>query len=333
MDASEALRADLRKLLGGWPEPAGAVRPIDAAGAPVPPAPSRPADRDGTTHRVAVPSLRRTARDADDALPGLFVRPPGPGPFPTVLYCHAHGHDHALGKGELVGPRRSLPSGPWGPALAARGIASLSIDQPGFGERRGQSESSLAKRYLWWGDTLFGAMLRELASALDWLGAHPEVDASRVATLGLSMGCTTAWWLGALDGRVAAVAGLCCLADVGELVRTGAHELHGIYLTVPGLLARTSTAEIAGLVAPRPQLVAVGEADPLTPPVALAAALGPLRAAYADAGAPRALEVVREPGGGHRETPRMRAETLGFLDRHLLGRHPAPSSGAGPQPA
>ena len=162
-------------------------------------------------------------------------------------------------------------------------------------------------------------MLGELASALQWLVADPRTDPARVGVVGLSMGATLGYWLAAVEPRVAAVAHLCCLADFGPLIESGAHDRHGHYLTVPGLLALASNGEIAGLVAPRPQFVGIGEADPLTPPEAVEPALATLRASYRAAGAEAALRVHREPGGGHRETPAMRRAMMAFL-KEALGR-------------
>lgn len=97
---------------------------------------------------------------------------------------------------------------------------------------------------------------------------------------GISMGATLAYFLAAIDQRVSAVAHLCCYADLATLVEIGAHDLHGHYLTVPGLLAETSSGAIAGLVAPRPQLICVGSGDPLTPPLAVARAYADQRCVW-----------------------------------------------------
>ncbi len=131
------------------------------------------------------------------------------------------------------------------------------------------------------------------------------------------MGATLAFWLAALDPRIKAVAHLCCFADLQHLVETGAHDLHGIYLTVPGLVGRVRTGEIAGLVAPRPQLIAVGLLDPLTPPAAVEQGLADARHAYAAAARPAALETHVSPTTGHTETPAMRSAVLNFLGRTL----------------
>jgi hypothetical protein len=101
------------------------------------------------------------------------------------------------------------------------------------------------------------------------------------------------------------------------LIELGAHDGHGIYLTVPGLLAATSTGEIAGLVAPRPQLICVGEADALTPPPSVDRAFAETEAAYARARAGEALTLLRVPGVGHQETAEMRDAVLAFFREEL----------------
>ena len=176
------------------------------------------------------------------------------------------------------------------------------------------SEGAAAKAAQWWGGSLAGQMLGELDSALDWLAADPRTDAARIGVFGLSMGATLGYWLAAVEPRVAAVAHLCCFADFAPLIASGAHDLHGHYLTVPGLLAMASNGEIAGLIAPRPQFVGFGEADALTPPEAVAPALATLRGGLCGGaggggapGASRAAEV------GHQETPAMRRAVLAFL--------------------
>ena len=170
---------------------------------------------------------------------------------------------------------------------------------------------------LWYGRSLFGRMLSEQRGALAFLASRSDVDADRIAMTGISMGATLAYFLAAVDTRIAAIAHLCCYADFAALVESGAHDLHGHYLTVPGLLAETSTGEIAGLVAPRPQLICVGSDDPLTPPTAVRHAFATTANAYQSAGAVEALTLLEEEGVGHRETIDMRRAVLDFFKRHL----------------
>ncbi|MEM9318483.1 MAG: hypothetical protein AAGA70_05705 [Pseudomonadota bacterium] len=243
-----------------------------------------------------------------------FIAPPKPhiAPVPAVLYCHAHGNNYAIGRDELLGGRPALIA-PYGPALAEAGIASLALDLPCFGSRSDLAEPAMARQALWHGKPLFGRMLAELAAAARWLGDRPEI--AQIATLGLSMGATHAFWLAALLPEIAGAAHLACFADLGTLVATGRDNQHGPYMMVPGLLPLARTGEIAGLVAPRPQLVCIGQADPLTPRAALQTGLRDLRTAYADT--PDRLHVLLEPDLGHAESPEMRREVLKFLRNTL----------------
>lgn len=254
---------------------------------------------------------------------GFLTRPVGKGPFPAVLYCHAHGNRYEMGANELVDGRPSL-SAPFGPELAKAGYAALAIDMPTFGERQTPGESAVSKELLWHGRTLMGEMLSDHLAAFDWLRGREDVDPAGIVALGLSMGATHAFFLGALEPRLAAVVHLCAFADWATLVEIGAHDLHGHYMTIPGLLAKTSVGQIAGMVAPRPQLVCVGERDPLTPPIAIDRALAETRAAYSAKGAADRLVVLRSPETGHVETPAMRAAVMAFLARLAYSRKRTP---------
>lgn len=266
-----------------------------------------------------VERLRFRSRRSGAEIRGLLTRPPsGGGPRPAILYAHAHGGRYEIGANELLDGRPAL-LGPPGPFLAEHGFVTLCLDMPTFGERSIVTESAATKAALWYGRTLFGQMLAEQQAALTWLSSRDDVDANRIGMTGISMGATLSYFLAALDARIAATAHLCCYADFASLVETGAHDRHGHYLTIPGLLAETSTGAIAGLVAPRPQLICVGLDDPLTPPQAVERAYAETQAVYCAAGAEDALSLLAEPGVGHVETAPMRDAVLAFLKRHLGG--------------
>lgn len=247
---------------------------------------------------------------------GFLTRPPHDRPVPAILCIHAHGSRYEIGASELLGGRRSL-HGAAGPAFAAMGFAALMIDMPAFGIRAQPGESARAKARLWHGGSLAGQMVGEQAGAFAWLAARDDVIAGRIGVYGISMGATLGYWLAAVEPRIAAIAHLCCYADFAALVATGAHDLHGVYLTVPGLLRIASNGEIAGMIAPRPQFIGIGDQDPLTPPAAVDLALAQTRAAYEAARAGGNLVVYREAASGHQETPGMREAVLDFFRRTL----------------
>lgn len=230
----------------------------------------------------------------------------------AILYCHAHGARFDIGASELLDGRPAL-LGAYGPVLAKAGFVTLCLDMPTFGERQEPNESALSKALLWQGRTLMGVMLGDLLGGFDYLRSRRDVNPERICAFGLSMGATHAYFLAALEPAIARIAHLCCYADWASLVATGAHDLHGHYMTVPGLLAKTSVGAIAGLVAPRPQLICIGLQDPLTPPAAVDRAFEETSVAYRRAGAEHALGLLREPQTGHVETPAMRDAVMDFL--------------------
>ncbi len=240
-----------------------------------------------------------------------FLLPEGPGQHPVILYCHAHGGQYDLGRRELTEGARWLVQ-PYAQDLLRAGFAVLCVDMPGFGTRQSEgSESALAKAGLWQGRPLFGQMVAGQLNALQWLRHHDRIDPKRITTLGVSMGAALAFWTAALDTKVHACAQLNMLVNIAPLIAAGAHDRHGHYLTVPGLLDIADVGEIAGLIAPRPQLIGLGGDDPFTPPDARNAALGQVQHAYKSQ--PNALTVHVDPSGAHGETPDLRQAVFDFL--------------------
>lgn len=241
---------------------------------------------------------------------GILTRPvEARGPMPAILYAHAHGFDYDLGADEPLRGRVHLHT-PLAPVFAAEGYVTLALDMPTFGTRQNPGEAAATKALLWHGRSLMGQMLSEQISGVDYLLTRDDVDPGRLWGFGLSMGATLTYWLAAIDRRLSAIAHLCCYADFRTMIALGAHDGHGFYLTVPGLLAETDNGEIAGLVAPRPQLICLGELDTLTPPLAVERALADTRAAYGPNGP---LVVFHQPGVGHCETLEMRQLMLEFF--------------------
>ena len=99
-------------------------------------------------------------------MPALYTRAPGDGPRPVVVYCN--GLDSCK---ELLFWSR-LPH-----ALAARGISTLCVDQPGTGETlRLQNLPAIPESERW------------ASKAVDWLETQPDVDPKRIGMTGISLG-------------------------------------------------------------------------------------------------------------------------------------------------
>lgn len=272
-----------------------------------------------------------------DPVPAYFVKPVHAiGPLPTVLFNHAHWGQYAVGKRELIETRPDEPGTlcqrpPWGEALAAAGYAALCIDHWCFGERGqpgaggadypvvpptqwspSQPEHETFKRMLWDGRVMWGMMVHDSVRALDYLCSRDDVDADRIATLGMSMGSTMAWWLAALDERVRVCVDIGCLTDVHTYRQQRGPLTHNFFYFVPDLLRHFSTSDINALIAPRPHLALAGERDDLTPPAGLDIVDAAMQRVYADLGAADAWKLVREDVP-HCETPTMRAEAMAWL--------------------
>lgn len=248
---------------------------------------------------------------------------------PAILYCHWHGAQYDVGKDEMLGTN-ATPVPP-GQALAEAGYVALGIDAPCFGERNGHGpdgleekdeagEMTAAKFHLLLGRTLWGMILRDDLTALDYLCSRPEVDPGRIGVTGISMGSTRSWWLMALDDRPCAAVCVACMTRHEELIRTGMLKAHGIYYFVPGLLKHFDTEAVIALAAPRPMLFMTGDQDSGSP-VEGVKRIGEIvsqfytlhdRAAH--------FESTVFAGVGHVYLPDMWVRTLQWMERWLKPR-------------
>jgi dienelactone hydrolase len=245
---------------------------------------------------------------------------------PAILYCHWHGGQYDIGKNELLGTN-ATPVAP-GPALAEAGYVVLGIDAPCFGERNGQGpdgpqqkgsagEMTAAKFHLWAGRTLWGMILRDDLTALDYLCSRPEVDAARIGVTGISMGSTRSWWLMALDDRPRAAVCVACMTRYEELIRAGMLKAHGIYYFVPGMLKHFDTEAVIALAAPRPMLFMTGDQDGGSPIEGVKHLGKIVSQVYAQHGSDKIqrFENTIYPGIGHGYVPEMWDKTVKWLDR------------------
>jgi dienelactone hydrolase len=324
--------------MGALAPMAGALGlPGEPRGAGLPPA---PADRRAGLYRLLgdLPDRRRpvTGRKTGEAerdgyiletwvldlnglepVPAYVARPRGAsGRLPAVLFNHSHGGGYTIGKKEFVEGRSYMYATPYARELTEQGYVAMAIDHWIFGERSGTPELDMAKLMLWKGQVLWGMMVYDSLRAMDLLAERPDVDASRIATLGMSMGSTMAWWLAALDERVKVTVDICCLTDFDALIAARGLGHHGIYYYVPGLLKHFTTSGINALIAPRPHLGLVGLKDDLTPLDGVDRIERDLTAEYTRQGHPERWKLLRYDVA-HQETAEGRKEIVEFLKRWL----------------
>ena len=260
----------------------------------------------------------------DMTVPGILALPKdAKAPLPVIVGMHGHSGS----KNEYLPNPENERSLGW--MLVQRGFAVAAIDgyfngervfqgPRGKGERdAGGQELSLFKLHLWQGRTLWGMMLRDEQCLLDYLETRPELDKKRIGATGMSMGCTRAWWLAAIDDRPQAIVGVACFTRYTELLAHGSS--HGIYYFVPAILKHFDTEAIYACVAPRPMLMLSGDQDRNAPPDGIEVLERKLAAVYQLHGRPDHFQSILYKNTGHEYLPEMRTAMAEWFSRHLSG--------------
>lgn len=258
-------------------------------------------------------------------IPLLLMIPDGlQKPAPAIIGLHASGRDTT----DVLAPNQNGGELALGVALVKEGYVVLSLDNWWHGERAGtgpggsrekgnDEQQSLHKYNLWLGRTLWGMFVRDDQIALDFLCQHPAVDAKRIGVTGRSMGSTRAYWLAAVDERVACAVGVACLTRATNLIRHGQLRQHGVYFFTNGLLKTCDTEGVLALMAPRPYLALTGELDGGSPADGIKVINEKVSAVYNAVGASDKFKSNLYPNIGHVHTPEMRQETIQWFNKWL----------------
>ena len=136
------------------------------------------------------------AADAEQRVPGLWVRPQGAGKHPVVIVLHGTG---GTKEGQLPVLKQ----------LAAKGFLAVAIDGRYHGERIAEKTGSAAyqaamlktyqtgREHPFLYDTVWDVM-----RLMDYLETLPEVDATRIGMIGFSKGGMETYLAAAVDSRV-----------------------------------------------------------------------------------------------------------------------------------
>jgi dienelactone hydrolase len=261
----------------------------------------------------------------DMVVPGVLAIPKNrKGPAPAIVGMHGHSGS----KNEYLPNPDNPKSLGW--MLVQKGFVVAAIDAYFNGDRIGKGpagarldkgsypqEMSLFKLHLWQGRSLWGMMVRDEQCLIDYLETRPEVDKTRIGATGMSMGCTRAWWLTALDERVQAQVGVACFTRYTELLAHGNLRRHGIYYFVPGVFKHFDTEAIFALSAPRPMLQLSGDQDGGAPTDGIMMLEKKLGAIYRMYGKPENFRSIIYSGTGHEYLPEMRTEMVAWFEKHL----------------
>jgi dienelactone hydrolase len=260
----------------------------------------------------------------DMVVPGILLIPKDrKGPLPAIVGLHGHGSS----KESICTDAASAQM--IGPDLAKKGYVVAAIDAYFNGDRVGKGpggkldkgafaqEMSLFKLHLLLGRSLWGMMLRDEQCLIDYLETRPEIDKRRIAATGMSMGCTRAWWLSAIDERVQAIVGVACFTRYTELIAHGNLRKHGIYYFVPGVFRHFDTEAIYALTAPRPMLMLSGDQDGGAPTDGVEVLEKKLASVYRLYGKEENFRSVIYRMTGHEYLPEMKVEMTAWFEKHL----------------
>lgn len=168
---------------------------------------------------------------------------------------------------------------------------------------------------------IVGASLASLVATddlrtVDYLATRNDVDAERIACVGLSMGAFRANYLSALDPRIRAAASVCWISTLAGIVDYNPLGAMGFFALPPGLYRRMDMTDIVALSAPKPFLAIGGWRDILMQPCGTAEAHLRLRNVWKSCSSSASLGslVYDKP---HEFSVEMQQATLDFLDSRL----------------
>ncbi len=231
---------------------------------------------------------------------------------PGILAAHGHGR----GKVDICGvadtdqeyAERIEPLNyDYARQFVRRGYVVVAPDWRGFGERLSPAEwarvgrdpcnvNYLAEGYR--GYHLLALQIWDGRRTVDYLQSRPEVDPERLGVCGLSFGGTMTTYLAALEPRLK----VACISGYLSTVRGDAMGMRGLgnfcgAQYMPGLLTIGDIPEVAGLIAPKPLVVEMGEQDTCFIIEDMKRAYAQLERIYAAAGAADCLVADVHPAG------------------------------------
>jgi len=274
---------------------------------------------------------------ADSRVLGYLLLPKGGGRHPAVLLLHDHGARLDIGKEKMIEPWDEPPAklasarewveycygGRWvGDELARRGYVCFCTDALNWSDRGGaglEGQQALASNLFHLGSSLAGTIAWEDMRAAEFLSGLPQVDAKRVAALGLSMGCFRTWQVCALSDRIKAGVAICWMATVKGLMVPGNNQTVGssaYTMNHPGLRRWLDYPDVASIACPKPMLFYNGLQDGLFPIPSVQEAYAKMRRVWESQGAGDRLE-TRLWDVPHEFNREMQEAAFAWLAKHL----------------
>jgi len=239
----------------------------------------------------------------------LLLPKNAPRPLPAVVCVSGHGRGlpDILGIADDGSQRAERNVGyakEYALQCVEHGYATLAVEQLAFGTRRDdaarragpgvESCRPAACAALLLGQTMAGWRVWDAMRSIDYLATRPEVDSTRIATLGASGGGTTSLLTAACDQRVKAAVVSAYFNTFRDSIVSISHCPDNY---VPGMLQDMELYDLSGLVAPRALFVESGRNDRIFPIAGSEKAAAKARQIYAAFGVPDRFGYEIHEGG------------------------------------
>ncbi len=281
------LRAKIIELMGGFPQRRG---PLNARTLDVRDFPRYKREKFVFESRpgVGVLAYLITPKDAR-----------GPMPVAVCVPGHGRGVDDIVGIDENGNDRTARSGYEYDFALqvAEQGIAAVAIEPMAFGARRDEKSKAkgatanacqpVAGSALLLGETMIGWRVYDVMRTIDWIETRPELDARRVACIGISGGGTCTLFSAAVEPRIRAALVSGYLNTFRACIMSMSHCMDNY---IPGILQWAEMYDVAGLIAPRKLFSEAGDRDPIFPVEAARASFERVKKVYEIFGAPEAVQ-------------------------------------------
>ena len=273
----------------------------------------------------------------DSRVLAFMLVPKSAGSHPAVLLLHDHGAKFDIGKEKVIEPWEQPPekiesAHKWaakyyggrfiGDELAKRGYVCLATDMLNWSDRGGagyDGQHALAANLFQFGASFAGLIAHEDLRAAEFLATRPEVDATRIAAMGLSVGGFRTWQIAALSDRIAAGVSVCWMATRKGLMVPKNNQTGGnsaFTMIHPGLAGQLDYPDVASIACPKPLMVISGSRDELFPLESIREAYAKMQRVWASQNAADAL-TTRLYDTPHEFNAAMQDEAFEWLDRQF----------------
>lgn len=232
----------------------------------------------------------------DSRVLAFILVPKTAGPHPSVLLLHDHGGKYDIGKEKVIEPwdepvEKIESAKKWvkeyyggrfiGDELAKKGYVCFAVDMINWSDRGAtdpDGQGAFAFNLFNLGSSFAGLIAHEDLRAAEFLSEQKEVDPTRIAAMGLSVGGFRTWQVAALSEHIAAGVSVCWMSTYKALMVPGANMTTGAYtMTHPGLSHYLDFPDVASIACPKPMMFCCGSRDPLFPPASINEAYAKMR--------------------------------------------------------